>query len=230
MAITAPPSSPAHRVRVWDLPTRVFHWSLLICVLGLVITGNLGGNWMIWHFKFGYCVMTLLMFRVIWGLIGGRWSRFASFIYAPKTVLAYLKGQGKPEHSVGHNPLGSGSVFAILGFLILQVASGLVSDDEIANQGPLSKFVASARVSLASWYHKEVGKKVLIVLIILHVAAILFYYFKKKENLIRPMVQGDKSLAHPAESARDDAASRGVAAGVFALCAAITWYVVSLGN
>ena len=226
-----PTSTPSatRATRVWDLPTRIFHWSLLVCIVGLFITVNLGGNWMQWHFRFGYAVFTLLLFRIVWGLVGGRWSRFASFIYAPATIVAYIKGQGRPEHSVGHNPMGAGSVFAVLAFLLLQVASGLFSDDGIAFQGPLAKFVSSARVSTATWYHKEVGSKVLIALIVLHIAAILFYLYKKKENLIRPMLDGDKHVALPVPPSRDDAVSRTGAAVVLALCAAGVWWVVKLG-
>jgi cytochrome b len=223
---TAPASRPT---RVWDLPTRIFHWSLLACIVGLFISVNVGGNWMLWHFRFGYAVFALLLFRMVWGFVGGRWSRFASFIYAPSTVLAYFKGRGQPEHSVGHNPMGAASVFALLGFLLLQVASGLFSDDDIAFQGPLAKLVSSARVSTATWYHKEIGSTVLVGLILLHVAAIFYYLYKKKENLIGPMLQGDKQLALPVQPSRDDAASRAAAAVVMALCAACVWWVVSLG-
>ncbi len=208
-----------HTVRVWDLPTRLFHWALLFCVVGLAVSGLRGGDAMIWHFRLGYAVLTLLLFRVIWGLIGGRWSRFASFVYAPSTILGYLRGRGKPEHSVGHNPLGAGSVFAMLFFLLAQVSTGLFADDDIANSGPLSKFVSNATVSAVTAYHKNYGKYILIALVVLHVAAILFYLLKKKENLIKPMVVGDKELAHPVQSARDNAGSRITAAIVFAICA-----------
>jgi cytochrome b len=218
-----------HTVRIWDLPTRIFHWALFVCVVGLIITGNVGGSLMPWHFRLGYCVMTLLLFRIIWGLIGGRWSRFASFIYAPTTLIAYLKGRGKPEHSAGHNPLGAGSVFALLGFLALQVATGLISDDEITNSGPLTRFVSNARVSLATWWHKDVGKWVIAALIVLHIVAILFYLYKKKENLIRPMIDGDKAMAQPVQPSKDDAASRIVALVVLAVCGAFVYWVQSLG-
>jgi cytochrome b len=227
-----PTSAPSttRTTRVWDLPTRIFHWALLVCIVGLFITVNLGGGWMPWHFRLGYAVFTLLLFRIVWGLVGGRWSRFASFIYAPSTVVAYFKGRGKPEHSVGHNPMGAGSVFALLGFLALQVASGLFSDDDVAFQGPLAKFISNARISTLTWYHKEVGSKVLVALIVLHIAAIVFYLYKKKENLIRPMIDGDKQLAMPVQPSRDDAASRAVAAVVLAGCAAAVWWVVKLGG
>ncbi len=218
-----------HRVRIWDLPTRLFHWALFVCVVGLIITGNVGGALMPWHFRFGYCVMTLLLFRIIWGFVGGKWSRFASFIYAPSSVIAYLKGQGKPEHSAGHSPLGAGSVFALLFFLALQVATGLISDDEITNQGPLARFVSNARVSLATWWHKDIGKWVIAALVVLHIAAILFYLYKKKENLIRPMIEGDKTMAQAVESAKDTAGSRIAALVVLALCGGFVYWVQSLG-
>lgn len=221
--------TPHHTVRIWDLPTRIFHWALFVCVVGLIITGNIGGNLMTWHFRLGYCVMTLLLFRIVWGLIGGKWSRFGSFIYAPSTVIAYLKGQGKPEHSAGHNPLGAGSVFALLAFLAAQVGTGLISDDEITNQGPLARFVSNASVSLANWWHKDVGKWVIAALIVLHVAAILFYLHKKKENLIKPMLHGDKQMLAPVEPSKDTAASRVVALVVLALCGGFVYWVQSLG-
>jgi cytochrome b len=217
-----------HTVRIWDLPTRLFHWALFVCVVGLIITGNVGGSLMPWHFRLGYCVMTLLLFRFVWGLIGGKWSRFASFIYAPHTVIAYLKGQGKPEHSAGHNPLGAGSVFALLGFLALQVATGLISDDEITNQGPLARFVSNARVSLATWWHKDVGKWVIAALIVLHIAAILFYLYKKKENLIRPMIHGDKAMPQAVEASQDTGLSRALALVVLLICGGFVWWIASL--
>ena len=220
----------ANNVRVWDLPTRLFHWALAICVVAQVVTGNIGGNAMVWHFRTGYAIGALLLFRLVWGLVGGRWSRFASFVYSPASILAYLKGRGHPHHSVGHNPLGAFSVFALLLFLAAQVGSGLFADDEIASAGPLTRFVSGATVSLATGYHKGVGKWVLLALVLLHIAAILFYLYKKRENLIKPMLHGDKALAVTVEPSRDDAASRAVAAAVLAVCAGVVAYVVRLGN
>ncbi len=223
-----PAPNPTHqRKRVWDLPTRLFHASLGLCVIALVVTGSVGGALMPWHFKLGYCVATLVMWRVVWGLVGGRWSRFASFIYAPQTVLAYLKGQGKAEHSVGHNPLGAGSVFALLAVLAVQVATGLVGDDEISNVGPLNKWVATAQGLAATAWHKGMGKYVLLALVALHLCAIAFYWFKKRENLVQPMIDGDKLLPQHIEPSRDDAASRAVAGVAFLFCAACVIYVVN---
>ncbi len=219
-----------HTTRVWDLPTRIFHWALLGLIIAMVATGLSGGNAMVWHFRCGYAVLSLLLFRIVWGLIGGRWSRFASFIYSPGTVLQYLRGQGRPEHSVGHNPLGAGSVFALLFFLAAQVGTGLFSDDDIAASGPLSKFVSNAMVSSLTGYHKNIGKYVLLALVLLHIAAIAFYLLKKKENLIGPMVHGDKSLVHRVENSRDDGRSRTLALVVFGICAGLVATMVQLAE
>ncbi len=219
----------SHKIRVWDLPTRLFHWSLLACVLGLVITGKVGGAAIDWHARIGYAVLTLVLFRLVWGLVGGRWSRFASFIYSPRSVINYLRGKPHPDHLIGHNPLGAGSVFAMLAFLLAQVATGLVSDDEISFTGPLNKFVSSAKGLAATWYHKNVGQWVLIALVLLHVAAILYYLWKKKDNLIRPMVVGDKMAPNAVTSSRDDTASRLLALAVLGVCAGFVTWLVKLG-
>jgi cytochrome b len=216
-----------YKVRVWDLPTRLFHWALVVCVIGLAITGTVGGSAMVWHFRFGYCVLTLLLFRIIWGLVGGRWSRFGAFIYTPQSVINYLKGQGRPEHGVGHSPIGAGSVFAMLGFLLMQVGSGLFSDDEIAFAGPLTRFVSNDAVSLATNYHKNIGKWVLLGLVLLHLLAIIFY-LRRKHKLVGAMLHGDKELVIPVPPSRDDTASRMAALLILAVCAAVAYWVSSL--
>jgi len=216
-----------HKVRVWDLPTRVFHWALVACVIGLAVTGTVGGNAMVWHFRFGYTVLALLLFRIVWGLVGGRWSRFGAFIYAPQSVINYLKGQGKPEHGVGHSPIGAGSVFAMLGFLVAQVGTGLLSDDEIAFAGPLTRFMSNATVSLTTSYHKNIGKWVLLALVVLHIAAIV-YYLSRKHNLVGAMLHGDKELVVPAPASRDDTVSRVAAVLILAVCGGVAYWVSTL--
>jgi cytochrome b len=215
------------KVRVWDLPTRVFHWALVLLVLALAVSGTIGGDAMVWHFRFGYAVLTLLLFRIIWGLVGGRWSRFGAFVYAPRSVINYLRGQRKPEHSVGHSPLGAGSVFAMLAVLLAQVATGLCSDDEIAASGPLTRFVSNATVSLATNYHKNIGKWLLLALVLLHIGAIV-YYLWHKSNLVNAMLHGDKELVVAVPGSRDDAVSRGGALIILALCAALVTWLVKL--
>lgn len=224
----APPGEPVP-TRIWDLPTRIFHWTLGAAVLGLIATG-LGGV-MEWHFRLGYAVLALLLFRLVWGFVGGRWSRFASFFYGPGSLLAYLRGRAHPDHVIGHTPLGALSVFAVLALLALQVASGLVADDEISAAGPLTRFVSGEVVSLATGWHKGYGKTIVIALVCLHVLAILFYVGVKRHRLVRPMLSGDKLIAAAdprVAPSRDDGASRALALALFALCAGVAYWIASL--
>ncbi len=225
------PEPETRNVRVWDLPTRIFHWLLAATVIGSVVTAKIGGNAAVWHFRLGYLVLTLLAFRFIWGLVGGHWSRFANFIYAPATLLRYLRGQARAgEHQdVGHSPLGALSVFGLLLFLLFQVSTGLVADDEIANTGPLNRFVGSATVSLASGWHKDVGQLILIALVVLHIAAILFYLWRKRINLVRPMIVGDKPLPAGTPASADGTPQRLLALLLAAACGAVAAWVLSLG-
>jgi cytochrome b len=219
-----------NKIRVWDLPTRVFHWALAVCIVGLVITGYIGGSTMAWHARIGYVVLTLLLFRLVWGLVGGRWSRFSSFLYAPTSLMNYLRGRPHPDHLIGHNPLGAGSVFAMLAVLLAQVGTGLVGDDEISFTGPLNRFVESGKGLAATWYHKRVGQWLLLALVVLHIGAVLYYLLRKKENLITAMVGGDKLLERTAPESRDTAGTRGLALVVLGICAAAVTWLVSLGG
>ncbi len=204
------------RIRGWDLPVRLFHWSLAACVVGLVITAQLGQ--MQWHFRLGYCVLVLLLFRLVWGLVGGYWSRFRCFLYSPATLWRYLRGAGDPGLDTGHSPLGALSVFSMLLVLLVQVTTGLISDDEIAASGPYAALVPGAWVSIATQYHREIGKLLVILLVLLHVVAILFYLWRRQRNLIRPMLDGDKLLDTGLPSSRDDARSRLFALLILCLC------------
>ena len=156
-------------IRIWDLPTRLFHWVLAACVVSLVITAKM--NAMDWHFRLGYCVLALLVFRIVWGLVGGYWSRFKSFLFTPGQFARHLSG--KEDHSAGHSPLGALSVFALLLALVVQVATGLTSDDEISVSGPLTRFVSGDLVSTATWWHAKIGQYLLYVLVGMHVLAIV---------------------------------------------------------
>ena len=224
-------STPALRpVRVWDLPTRMFHWLLAVCVVGSVVTAKVGGNATIWHFRLGYVVLTLLAFRLIWGVVGGRWSRFVSFIYSPNTLLRYLRGEHPAQAfwNVGHNPLGALSVFGLLAILLMQVATGLVADDEIANTGPLIRFVSSRVTNLATQWHTRYGQWIILALVGLHVLAIAFYYCKKRQNLVGPMLHGDKLLSAEVPASNDAWSKRLLALLLFALCATFVGWLVSL--
>lgn len=218
------PFRMAQRIRIWDLPTRVFHWLLVALVVAQVVTANVGGNAMVWHMRSGYGVIALLLFRLVWGLFGGHWSRFRSFLYAPASIWRYVRGQ-LPDPA-GHSPLGALSVFSLLGALALQTASGLFSDDEIAFSGPLTALVSSQRVDQATWFHTEVGKFLVIALVLLHVLAIAYYTLVRRKALVRPMVVGDKVLDKAVPASRDDGASRALALAVFAACVGAVAYLV----
>ena len=185
-------------IRVWDLPIRLFHWLLVLCIAGSLISINLSDAAIEYHAYFGYSILTLLIFRIIWGFVGSRHARFASFFPTRTAIQNYL--QGKSPRILGHNPIGALSVFALLFVLSVQVFTGLFVDDEIAFQGPLAKFVPNTVVSLFSEIHE--GNQVLIyTLIAIHIAAILFYKKFKGEDLIKPMISGDKEI-DPSEEAK----------------------------
>ncbi len=222
----------AAAVRVWDLPTRLFHWTLALLVVGSIVSAHIGGNAMAWHLRFGYVVFTLLAFRILWGLVGGHWSRFVNFTYAPATTLRYLRGASRTDehHDVGHNPLGAFSVFGLLAILALQVATGLFADDEIATTGPLIKFVSDATSGLATRWHKNVGQWLIVALVLLHIGAILFYLLRKRHNLVRPMLTGDKLLPAHVPPAIDTLRSRLFALAMFGGCAAAVAWLIGLGG
>jgi cytochrome b len=218
--------SATRPVRVWDLPTRLFHWVLAAALVGLMISGHVAGNALVLHMKLGLLVFALLGFRLLWGVVGGRWSRFASFVYAPATVLRYLRGQARQgDHfEVGHNPLGALSVFALMVLLMLQVATGLVADDEISSTGPLNKYVASATGLKATAWHTGWGQWLLVALVALHLGAIVFHRLRG-HNLVKPMITGDKDLPAGVPPASDSLATRGLAAALLAGFAALAVWI-----
>jgi cytochrome b len=224
-------NSEALRVRVWDLPTRAFHWLLAATVIGSVITAKIGGNAMDWHIRLGLLALALLAFRMVWGFVGGHWSRFVSFLYPPSSVVAYLRGDPGPggRFDVGHSPLGALSVFALLLLLIAQVATGLVADDEIATTGPLNRYVSSALGLRATSWHNTFGQYLIITLVVLHIAAVLFYLLKKQRNLIAPMLHGDKPVAPGTPASADGLAQRVLAAVLIALALSLSWWIARLG-
>jgi cytochrome b len=225
-------ASPLRRVRVWDLPTRLFHWLLALAVVLALATGWWGDSWLVWHMRCGQVVLALLLFRLLWGGVGGHWSRFTSFAYAPATVLRYLRGQVRAgDHfEVGHNPLGSLSVFALLGLLALQVMTGTVADDEISTRGPLNRFVSNALALSATSWHKAYGKWALIALVALHIGAIAFYLLRRHHNLIAPMLHGDKSLPGQTPASADTRGTRLLALTLALACLAFAVWIGTLGD
>ena len=223
----------AHRVRVWDLPTRVFHWSLVLCIIGAVISANIAGNAMVWHFRFGFCILTLLLFRIVWGFVGNRYARFSSFL--PNPLAAWKTLRGAASNTLGHNPLGAWSVYAFLVMLSVQAITGLFSNDDIANEGPWAvKIAKDLSDALTSW-HKGYNKGIIVGLMLLHIAAILYYRYVKKERLLKAMITGDKEVVASesagetirVQCADDTTALRLRAIAVLAACACVVWLAVT---
>lgn len=224
-----PTSHNTHTVRIWDLPTRLFHWLLVICIVALVVTAKLGGNAMNWHLILGQVVLALLIFRVLWGLAGGYWSRFGRLLPSPAAVARYLRGTASLQERAGHNPLGALSVLAMLMVLIAQVASGLLSDDEIAFSGPLTRFVSGDAISTATHYHAHWGQYLIYALVGLHVLAIGWYSLRG-HKLVPAMVSGDKQLDAPVPPSQDGAGTRVLAAVLAVAASGIAWWVHQLGQ
>ncbi|UCV21221.1 cytochrome b/b6 domain-containing protein [Ferribacterium limneticum] len=178
------------RQRIWDLPTRLFHWSLVGAIIVAVVTGKIGGNWIEWHGRSGLFILGLIIFRVIWGFIGSPTARFANFVRGPRAIKAYLKGEWQ---GVGHNPLGALAVLGLLGLTAIQVLSGLFANDDIAFAGPLASLVSSELSGRITGAHVWLFNSLLAV-VCLHVAAIVFYARVKKTNLVLPMVTGYQAL------------------------------------
>lgn len=202
----------SNKIKLWDLPTRVFHWLLVMAVGAAVLTAQIGGNLIDVHGKLGLFVVGLLAFRLVWGLLGSTYARFAQFFPTPSAIKAYLRGEWRGE---GHNPLGALSVFGLLGVLTVQVLSGLVANDDIAFVGPLFDLVGKDWSDRLTGLHHLFGDAV-IGLVVLHVAAIVFYVRVKKHNIVRPMVTGWK-----ADAEGESAQGGGLVALILALIVAV---------
>jgi len=225
-----PSDDHGRSIRVWDPATRLFHWALVILVAVNIYTGSVGGLWeMDLHMLSGQAILSLVLFRVVWGLVGSRHSRFADFVRGPEAVLDYVRrlrrGNGAPVR--GHNPLGGWSVMAMLASLLVQAGTGLYANDDIFTEGPLAKTVSKATSDTLTWIH-HVNSKVLFVLIGVHLLAVFGYLIVKHDNLIRPMITGRKEVPPGTAAAADDPpfASWWRAAVILACAAALVWAVV----
>lgn len=182
--------------RVWDLPTRVFHWALVLLVTFSVVSAKVGGNWIDWHMRSGICILALVAFRIVWGFAGPYHARFVNFVRSPATVLAYVRSMREADAAAkaaqaGHNPLGALSVIAMIAILLLQTSTGLFANDSISTEGPLARFVSSATSDLLTRIHK-IDQYVIYLLVATHLGAIIYYAVAKRDNLVRPMLTGNK--------------------------------------
>ena len=228
------PWSMKKTIRIWDLPIRMFHWLLAACILASFITVNIGGNAMEIHARVGYCVLALIIFRVCWGLVGSYHARFINFVPSPQSFFSYVLGKSKA--GLGHNPLGALSVLALIASVGLQAVTGLFANDDILFEGPFAKYVSNSTVSFLTSIHRF-NETVLLVLIALHLCAILYYYKFKGENLVKPMIVGDKEIG-PSEEAKylpadlghaskDGGLQRGLALLLLSLIAVSLGYVIT---
>jgi cytochrome b len=216
----------SQRLLVWDLPVRLFHWTLALLVVFSFTTGKIGGAWMDWHLKSGYAILALLVFRFSWGLVGSDTARFRSFLHGPRAAIAYARATlgGRRPNVLGHNPLGGWMVLLMLAVLAVQAATGLFSDDEIATQGPLAVKVSNAVVSRMSAIH-SVNEWMVAALVALHIAAVVIYRVVLRENLVAAMVHGHMTVQERiAHLPRQRHAA--LAATLFALSCAAVYYLV----
>jgi cytochrome b len=178
---------------VWDLPTRLFHWLLVLFVIVSFVTVNIGGNAMPYHERSGFTILALLLFRLAWGVFGSEPSRFKTFLKGPTAVLSYAATtlRREPECHLTHNPLGGWSVAALLMVLLVQAGTGLFANDDIATEGPLYGWVSKGTSDLITQAH-EFNAGIIVALIVLHLAAVLFHLIYKRDNLLVPMLTGDK--------------------------------------
>lgn len=222
--------TPSPTIRIWDLPIRLFHWLLAACVLGSFVTVKVGGFWMDYHFLFGYAIVALLIFRLIWGIVGPHHARFGRFIRGPRAIYDYLRGKG--SSGAGHSPLGALSVIAMLAAIAVQAVTGLFANDGIMSEGPLVSQVSGATSDRMTGIH-HLNETVLLVLIGLHILAIIWYAVVRKRRLVGPMITGDKKLSEvPLDTAptRDDAVVRLLAVVAAAVGAGVAWGLASMGG
>jgi cytochrome b len=211
-------------IYVWDLPTRLFHWLLVILVGTSIVTGEVGGSAMRYHEWSGFVILVLLLFRVAWGFVGSHESRFVEFIRNPVTVFHYATSllRRNSRRYLGHNPLGGWSIVAMLLALFIQAGTGLFANDDIATQGPLYGWVSKETSNWLTGIH-VFNVNVILALISIHIFAVLFHLFFEHENLVTPMITGFKEWDH--EAAEPGKGSIWLAA-LIAVLAAFTVYLV----
>jgi cytochrome b len=212
-------------VLVWDIPVRVFHWLIVALVAAAYATWRL--NWMVLHGWVGDAVLTLLLFRVLWGFLGSETARFSRFLTSPQMVVEHLKHafQREPDRQVGHNPAGGWMVLLLLALLLVETLTGLYVANDIADEGPLTELVPPWAANAIASSHAILWDA-LLAAIVLHVLAIAGFAAIKGQNLLRPMITGTKVL--PASIATPLAGSA-VRAGLLLLgCAAATALLVNI--
>ncbi len=214
-------------ILVWDLPIRIFHWSLATCFFGAWITHEMeaSGFWL--HTIFGYSALTLVLWRLAWGFMGTRYARFRNFVTAPAATLAYLRAvtsRPKPE-PVGHSPSGGWAIIAMLALIGVQASSGLFNGGELMMEGPWFHTLPGWAKDFSHELH-EISFNILLGLVGLHLAAIVFYAIRWKRNLVPAMLTGYSET----EGHSPGLGSQKLLLAVFllALAALAVWTIVAL--
>jgi cytochrome b len=220
------PTEPPSTI-VWDLPTRLFHWTLVVLILLQYLSGEFDLIPMAWHYWLGYATLALVLFRLLWGFLGSTTSRFASFVRGPRAVLSYVRAiaAGREVRVIGHNPLGGWSVVLMLASVAVQSVSGLFSTDDLTETGPLADRVSDATVEWMTRVH-HLNRWVLVLLIALHVVAVLMHWVIRRDNLLAAMVHG-RSRAGSDDRTRIAPAWRAIV--LLAISAIAVALVVTLG-
>ena len=213
-------------MRVWDAPTRLFHWAIVLLLIVSYV--SVETDFMPIHYWSGYIVMTLLLFRLVWGLVGSETSRFRQFLRSPAAAFAHLAAfrSREPDGEIGHNAAGGWMVLVMLAALLLQVTTGLFAGDPIEGGGPFVDQVARPTQTLLNRVH-DWNFNLILALVVLHVLAIGAYAAVKRHDLVRPMVTGKKRL--PATMRQPRFASPALAAAVLAAAAVFVWGLLRLG-
>lgn len=190
----AQPDRPALRpVRVWDLPTRLFHWLVVLLVAAAYASEEL--NWMDWHARIGEALLALVIFRLLWGCFGSATSRFRNFVAGPRAALRHLRHvlRREPDLQVGHNPAGGWMVLLLIALLLGETLSGLYVNNDVADDGPFTEWVPAAVANAITALHSILWYA-LLAAVALHVLAIVLYAVAKGHDLLRPMLTGRKQL------------------------------------
>src|ERR1700712_5484311 len=180
-------------MKVWDLPVRLFHWSIVVLIFAAWLSQEL--NRMEWHVRIGYTILTLLLFRLAWGVFGSDTARFLKFVRSPVAALRHLAHirRREPDYEIGHNAAGGWMVLALLGLLGVQAGTGLFSNDDANTEGPLMHLVGKEQSDWLSHIH-SLTFNFIEIFIVLHLLAIGAYAMLKRQNLVRPMVTGTKLM------------------------------------
>ena len=177
---------------IWDLPLRIFHWSFAVTILASWYTAEQGADLVEIHIQLGFVALALIVFRVLWGLIGPKHARFSQFVPSPKALFAYLRKSKTDKTTPGHNPLGAMMVILMIVLISAQAISGLFINDDVFSSGPYYGSISNELEKIMRFLHHNTFD-FMIAAIGLHLAAVAYYWRVKKQNLVLPMITGKKS-------------------------------------